>query len=205
MYVQNHSRGRFFVCVNRERAAAKVAFRDEETCAAGGDVRVSNRGWYQGDGIGLVDDKGRVSIPAALRQTLSANYPKANGKDGGTVIVGTHQKHRCLVAYDPAYLDILVAKLDKREAENTLENGELDYNITRRAAPGEAVPFDGSGRFIMPSFARFYARIKGHAFFYGVLDQIEIWDPKTLIETTDYPDVVKEMAEFYMAERGVAL
>jgi MraZ protein len=168
-------------------------------------VRVSDRGWYQGDGIGLVDDKGRVSIPAALRQTLSANYPKANGKDGGTVIVGAHQKHRCLVAYDPAYLDILAAQLDSREAAHTAEDGERDYNIKRRAAMGEAVPFDGSGRFIMPAFPRFHAGIGAHAFFYGVLDYIEIWDPKTLIETSDYPDVVKSMAKFYMAERGVTL
>lgn len=181
-----------------------VVLRDERSAPAAGVITgVSNRGWYQGDSIGLVDDKGRVSIPAALRQTLSANYPKANGKDGGTVIVGAHQKHRCLVAYDPAYVDILAAKLEKREAEHTADDGELDYNIKRRAASGEAVPFDGSGRFIMPAFARFHARIGGHAFFYGVLDYIEIWDPKTLIETPDMPDLVKSMAEFYMAERGV--
>ena len=166
---------------------------------------MSNRGWYQGDGIGLVDDKGRVSIPAALRQTLSANYPKANGKDGGTVIVGAHQKHRCLVAYDPGYVDVLAAKLESREAAHTAEDGEADYNIKRRAAMGEAVPFDGSGRFIMPAFSRFHAGIRGHAFFYGVFDYIEIWDPQTLIETDGYPDVVKSMARFYMADRGVAL
>ena len=166
---------------------------------------MSNRGWFQGDGIGLVDDKGRVSIPAALRQTLSANYPKANGKDGGTVIVGAHRKHRCLVAYDPGYVDVMAAELERQAAANPGADGDPDFNIKRRAAMGEAVPFDGSGRFIMPSFARFYARIRGHAFFYGVLDYIEIWDPATLIATDGYPDVVKDMAGFYMSERGVAL
>ena len=166
---------------------------------------MSNRGWYQGDGIGLVDDKGRVAIPAALRQTLSANSPKEGGKGGGTVIIGAHQKNKCLVAYDPAYVDVLAGKLEKREAENTAEGGELDYNIKRRAATGEAVPFDGSGRFIMPEFPRFYAGIGAHAFFYGVLDYIEIWDPRTLIECSDYPDLVKQMARFYMAQKGVAL
>ena len=83
--------------------------------------------------------------------------------------------------------------------------GEFDYNIKRRAAAGEAVPFDGSGRFIMPAFPRFYASIGEHAFFYGVLDYIEIWDPATLIATDGMPPVVKEMARFYMAEKGVQL
>ena len=170
-----------------------------------GGVGVANRSWYQGDGIGLVDDKGRVAIPSALRQTLTANSPKADGKTGGTVIIGAHQKNKCLVAYDPGYVDLLAAKLEKRESEHTADDGELDYNIKRRAAAGEAVPFDGSGRFIMPAFPRFYAGIGAHAFFYGVLDYVEIWDPKTLIETGDVPDLVKQMARFYMAEKGVAL
>jgi MraZ protein len=166
---------------------------------------VANRSWYQGDGIGLVDDKGRVAIPAALRQTLAANAPKADGKTGGSVIIGAHQKNRCLIAYDAGYLDVLTAKLEKRESENTAADGELDYNIKRRAAAGVAVPFDGSGRFIMPAFPRFHANIGAHAFFYGVLDYVEIWDPKTLIETADAPDLMKQMARFYMAEQGVAL
>ena len=166
---------------------------------------MASRSWYQGDGIGLVDDKGRVAIPAALRQALTANSPKGEGKSGGTVVIGAHQSNKCLVAYDPGYLDLLTAKLEKRETEHTADDGELDYNIKRRAASGEAVPFDGSGRFIMPAFPRFYAGIGAHAFFYGVLDYIEIWNPKTLIATEGYPEVAKEMARFYMAEKGVAL
>ena len=166
---------------------------------------MASRSWYQGDGIGLVDDKGRVAIPAALRQALTANSPKGEGKTGGTVVIGAHQSNKCLVAYDPGYVDLLAAKLERRESEHTAADGELDYNIKRRAASGEAVPFDGSGRFIMPAFPRFYAGIGAHAFFYGVLDYIEIWNPKTLIETPGYPEVAKEMARFYMAEKGVAL
>lgn len=166
---------------------------------------MSIRGRYQGDGIGLVDDKGRVAIPPALRATLAANAPKSNGKDGGTIVIGAHQRHRCLIAYDPNYLDILGDSLDRREAENTGADGEFDYNIKRRAASGEAVPFDGSGRFIMPRFPRFHAAIGEHALFYGVFDYIEIWDPKTLVETPDAPEIMKSMARFYMAEKGVTL
>lgn len=166
---------------------------------------MSSRGWYQGDGIGLVDDKGRVSIPPALRQTLSANYPKANGKDGGTVVIGMHQESDCLVAYDPAYLDILAAGLQARESTHLRDNGAADYNIKREGAQGEPVPFDGSGRFILPAWPREFAGIGDHAFFYGVFDYIEIWDPRMLVETSNYSDKIKRMVRFYMKQKGVAL
>ncbi len=172
-----------------------------------GGVGVASRSWYQGDGIGLVDDKGRVAIPAALRQTLSANAPKADGKTGGTVIIGAHQSHQCLIAYDGGYLDQLAQRLERMENQHTAETGQVDYNIKRSGASGEAVPYDGSGRFIMPAFPRFHANITDHAFFYGDLDYIEIWDPKTLIESPDVPDghVMKKMARFYAAKMGIAL
>lgn len=168
---------------------------------------MATRSWYQGGGIGLVDDKGRVAIPAPLRQALSANAPKDDGKTGGTVIVGVHQSSKCLIAYDAGYLDMLAAELSEREANHTHDAGERDYNIKRRAAAGEAIPYDGSGRFIMPAFPRFHADITEHAFFYGVFDYIEIWDPRTLIDAPDVPEtvVMKKMARFYMAERGIAL
>lgn len=167
---------------------------------------MASRSWYQGGGLGLVDDKGRVAIPASLRQALAANAPKADGKSGGTIIIGPHDtSKKCLIAYDPAYLDIIAEKASAREAASTAATGKVDYNIKRRVAVGEEAPFDGSGRFIMPAFARFYAGITEHAFFVGVLDCIEIWNPRTLIEAEDYDaEGAKEMARFYMQERGVA-
>ena len=167
---------------------------------------MADRGVYQGCGLGLVDDKGRVAIPAALRGTLAANAPKADGKDGGTVIVAAHQKERCLVAYDQGYVDELRQMLSERERTYTAADGEFDYNIKRRgAAAAEATPFDGSGRFIMPVFPRFHAGIGKHAFFWGAFDYFEIWDPATLIATEHLPDVMKSAARFFLSEKGVTL
>ncbi len=160
---------------------------------------------YQGDGIGLVDDKGRCAIPASLRQALAANSPRADGKDGGTVIVGVHPKQTCLRAYDPAYVAILKAQLDAREALHTGEDGEPNYNFKRRGASGEAVPFDGSGRFIMPGFPRDYAGIEETAFFWGTMDWIEIWDPKTLMAATDVDPVMQAACRYHCKQKGIVL
>ena len=166
---------------------------------------MSARGRYQGDGIGLVDDKGRVAIPNALRTTLAANAPRPDGKDGGTIIIGPHEFQECLVAYDPAYIEVQAAKLDAHEAAHTAADGSYDYNIQRRAMAGEAVPFDGSGRFIMPAFPRFHANIGNHAFFFGMNNRIEIWDPATALADESLDTTVKKMIRFYMAEKGVQL
>ena len=166
---------------------------------------VSIRGRYQGHGIGLVDDKGRVAIPNALRTTLQQNAPRADGKDGGTIVIGPHDSDPCLVAYDPAYVEVLAAQLDAHEAQHTGADGSYDYNIQRDRMMGEAVPFDGSGRFIMPAFPRFHASIGTHAFFLGNNNRIEIWDPKTAVDCPSLSDKVKSAIRFYMAEKGVQL
>lgn len=172
-------------------------------CLHGGVVAA--RGRYQGHGIGLVDDKGRVAIPNALRATLQANAPRADGKDGGTIVVGPHEVAECLVAYDPGFTEIQAERLDMHEAQHTGADGSYDYNVQRRAMAGEAVPFDGSGRFIMPAFPRFHANIGTHAFFYGVNNRIEIWDPATALADPTLDSVVKKMIRFGMREKGVEL
>jgi MraZ protein len=168
-------------------------------------VSVDDRSEYQGDGLGLVDDKGRVAIPASLRQALAANSPRADGKDGGTVIVGVHPQQKCLRAYDPAYVKILKAEIEAIQARQLNELGEPNYNLKRRGASGEPVPFDGSGRFIMPGFPRDYANIGENAFFWGTFDWIEIWDPKTLIDAVDVDPAMQAACRYHCKVKGIAL
>ena len=68
---------------------------------------MGDRQEYQGKGLGLVDDKGRVAIPSALRTTLAKNAPRDDGKDDGSVIIAPHPTYRCLIAYDPGFIETL--------------------------------------------------------------------------------------------------
>lgn len=169
------------------------------------EVGVSERATYQGKGIGLVDDKGRVAIPNALRSTLARNAPRADGKDGGTVIIAPHPEYRCLIAYDPAYELEVIADVAAREAEALAQSGKRDWSIAARASATEALPFDGSGRFIMPAFERRYARIEGAAFFHANFHVIMIWSPKVLLETEGFDPFLKEACEWACEEKGIAL
>lgn len=166
---------------------------------------MSGRSDYQGKGVGLVDDKGRVAIPNTLRASLARNAPREDGKDGGSVIVAPHPKLPCLIAYDPAFLPILKARLDERERAREARGAGVDYGSKTRGAAGEQVPFDGSGRFILPGFERSYAGIEDVAFFHGSFDWIEIWDPRALVETPDADPLLVAEARWCCREKGVAL
>ena len=160
---------------------------------------------YVGKGLALVDDKGRVAIPNTLRAILAKNAPRDDGKDGGSVVVAPHPEHRCLIAYDPAYLTSLKTRLEQLDARQLADSGRPDYNILDRAGAAEPLPFDGSGRFIMPAFERRYARIEGAAVFHGSFNWITIWSPKVLLETPGTDAFLREFVEFSCEEKGIAL
>lgn len=160
---------------------------------------------YQGKGLGLVDDKGRVAIPNTLRAMLAKNSPREDGKDGGTVVIAPHPEYRCLIAYDPGFVSLWKAKLAAREAAHEQRSGQFDYNILGRAGGAEPLPFDGSGRFIMPAFERRYARIGTAAIFIGAFDWITIWSPQLAMESPNLDPFIKEYVEFACEEKGIAL
>ncbi|MDQ2892912.1 MAG: division/cell wall cluster transcriptional repressor MraZ [Pseudomonadota bacterium] len=166
---------------------------------------MAERADYQGNGLALVDDKGRVAIPNALRAALATNSPRADGKDGGTIIIAAHEDLPCLVAYDPAYRAALKAELKHRLELSRGADGKVDANILRDGAGGEDAPFDGSGRFTMTEYPRFHAGIAQYAFFWGLLDTIEIWDPKTLIATPGIARNMVSACRFYCQQKGIAL
>ena len=159
---------------------------------------------YQGEGIGLVDDKGRCAIPASLRAALAANAPRPDGKDGGTVIIGAHQSSPCLIGYDEGFRAILKERGRAMETAHLARHGTHDPNIMRSLVQGEPVPFDGSGRFIMPAIARLRAKIGANAFFYGTFECFEIWDPKTLL-ASDMIEMVKENVRIHCQQKGIEL
>ena len=180
-------------------------FRAGEARPQPGEVGVSERVDYQGKGIALVDEKSRVAIPNTLRAMLAKNSPREDGKDGGTVIIAPHPEHRCLIAYDPKFVPFWKARLEQLDAAQFEKSGRTDYNILDRAGGAEPLPFDGSGRFIMPAFERIYARIGNVAFFHGSFHWITIWSPKILIETPGIDPFLKEYVEFACEEKGYAL
>ena len=106
---------------------------------------------FQGSALNAVDAKGRVSVPAFLRQVIERRG------DARAIVLAKHDSFPALSAYDPAYAALKHAKLERLlEKQETDPSAELDYARRTMMAFGatEEVPYDSSGRVVMDSRAR---------------------------------------------------
>lgn len=171
-------------------------------------ARVARSG-YRGVGLQLVDDKGRVAIPSALRATLEKNsgHP-TDSKEARIAILAPHETDKCLVAYDEPYFDVVMERLDARATEFAGDRGQVDANIWRDGVgASENIAFDPSGRFVLPGMLGHLAGIpKGsYAFFMGVGAMVELWNPRTLLDHPTISEQIKAACRYCLEEKGVVL
>lgn len=169
-------------------------------------VSVSGKSSYRGYGVQQVDEKGRVAIPSSLRAALLARSPIGHdGKAETTVVLQAHERQPCICGYDLDFADQREAELEERARLNALADGAPDDDILRGGMVSDVLPFDTSGRFIMPGFPRKHAQIGKWAFFYGIGKYFEIWDPATLLAAPGVHPNVRGLVEHELAERKVVL
>ncbi|MGI6209087.1 MAG: division/cell wall cluster transcriptional repressor MraZ [Anaerolineae bacterium] len=115
---------------------------------------------FSGEYEHSVDDKGRVTLPAKLREGLGDVVFLTRGLDG------------CLFLYD-----------ERRWQAITESVGRL--SLTRRSArvfarmvfAGTRCEIDRAGRILIPTGLRSFAHISSQAVIVGVEDRIELWAP----------------------------
>ena len=69
----------------------------------------------------------------------------------------------------------------------------------------EEVPYDSSGRVLLPPMMRAKGGIEELALFIGVGETFQIWNPKLFLADPNIPDDMKDIARFRLDERGVSL
>ena len=108
-----------------------------------------------------MDDKGRLIVPAKLRQELGENF---------YVTLGVNCGRRCLTVYTEADWHTLE---EHYSALPLSQRGEATSLIFMNAA--ECVP-DRQFRFTLPAYLLSYAGIRKDAVIVGRAGQAEIWD-----------------------------
>jgi MraZ protein len=169
---------------------------------------VSERGLFRGHALNAIDLKGRVAIPADLRAVIERNTPRPPSDEpatkGRSFILSNHERSACLTGYDDGWSKLLHARIDRDEELERTAGRLFDRDNAYRASFGNAMdmPYDTSGRFILPGFLREKGQLKDLAFFYGTANVFEIWNPRVLLATPGIYEGMREACAWAMKERG---
>ena len=156
---------------------------------------------FQGSALNGVDAKGRVSVPAFLRSVIERRG------DARTIVLAKHETFPCLSAYDPAYAALKHSKIERLLEKNEQEAGaELAYQQSNLLAfaVSEEVPYDSTGRILLPAMMRRKGGIADLALFLGVGETFQIWNPQTLLGDDRIPEDLKDVCRYRLEERGLA-
>jgi MraZ protein len=129
----------------------------------------------QGEFNHNIDEKGRLIVPAKLRNELGDSYMICKGMDGN------------LLMYSIVEWDKFVSNLEKLPRMN-VKARKLVRHFLGSAQEGS---FDKQGRALVPPVLRTYAQLDKEVVLLGMQDKVEIWD-KSLREEEE---ITKE--EFY--------
>ncbi len=160
---------------------------------------MADRGLFRGHALQGIDAKGRVGIPAPLRATIERNSGEK------LLLLGVNEADGSLTGADANQSQLDYARIE-REQERALEQDRaprlaasplVTFGIT------EELPFDASGRFILPPFFRDEAGLAEWAFFIGKGDHFEIWNPQRLIDG-NAEAIVQRAVRACLAQRGIA-
>lgn len=138
---------------------------------------MSGFGAYSGYAFSPAGDKGRFVLPPTLRKGVKDS-------SGGvkTLCLAAHESLDCLVGFGLSRVEKLQQKLDgEQERAVQMQNFEFDYDTRAQQLFGfEQLPFDDSGRFVMPDYLRDLGRVEDGLFFQGAGDFFLIWNPEEL-------------------------
>jgi len=116
---------------------------------------------FRGQFEHAIDEKGRLSIPAKLREAL---------REEKTLVLTSSDGY--LTAYPLTEWRLLE---DRIRANPRLKRDLRDY-LRLVYSSAEDVAIDGQGRILIPQALRQRAGISRDVIIIGVMDQIEIWD-----------------------------
>ena len=164
---------------------------------AGAWLSVELEHLFNGSALNAVDAKGRLSVPAFIRSVIERRT------DAKAIIIGAHEVDPCLTAYDRNYARNLYSENERRRLNEESADPQAHFSRARRTfGITEEVPYDSSGRIILPPMMRRKGRIEDQALFVGVGGTFEIWNPQIALKSDDAE--LRELAAFRLEERGMS-
>lgn len=135
---------------------------------------------YSGQAYSPAGDKGRFVLPPLFRKAVK------DSSDGRVLCLMKHPTWNCLVGFGLSRKDELEDQLDREEDRATALNKDFDRDTRASQLFGfQEMPFDDSGRFVMPDHLRSLANIEEGLYFQGGGRFFTLWNPAELAKMGD--------------------
>lgn len=109
-----------------------------------------------------------------------------DSSDGRVLCLMKHPTWNCLVGFGLSRKEELEAQLDREEDRATTLGKDFDRDTRASQLFGfQEMPFDDSGRFVMPDHLRSLANIEEGLFFQGGGRFFTLWNPAELAKMGD--------------------
>ena len=131
---------------------------------------------FSGQGFSLQGDKGRFVLPPQFRKTV-----KDSSGGAKTLCIAKHDRWKCLTGFGLSRTEAFADRLD-REETLAAQTGK-DFDRDKRASQLFGfieVPFDDSGRFLLPPHLADLAGVGEQLYFQGAGEFFTIWAPDQL-------------------------
>jgi MraZ protein len=130
---------------------------------------------YSGQGFSLRGEKGRLVLPPSFRKSV------AESSDGKVLCLAIHDRWKCLTGFGLSRRAEMMQQVD-REEELAYRSGKpFDREMRMSQLFGfNEVPFDASGRFIIPEYLAELGGLEDAVFFQGAGDFFTLWNPANL-------------------------
>ncbi|MCP5395954.1 MAG: division/cell wall cluster transcriptional repressor MraZ [Sphingomonadaceae bacterium] len=133
------------------------------------------QGGFSGQAYSPQGDKGRFVLPPLFRKAVR------DSSDGRVLCLAKHERWNCLVGFGLSRKAELEEQLD-REERIAIETGkDFDRDLRAMQLFGFVeVPFDDSGRFVMPDHLATLGKVEDGLYFQGAGRFFTIWNPAEL-------------------------
>ncbi len=133
---------------------------------------------YSGQGFSLRGEKGRFVLPPQFRKSVRES------SDGNrTLCLAKHERWNCLTGFGLSRKDAFTTQIDREEMLAIQRGQDFDRDLRKIQLFGfTEVPFDDSGRFVLPEHLLDLGRVGEGLFFQGAGDFFALWNPAEITQ-----------------------
>ena len=137
-------------------------------------------GGYSGQAFTPAGDKGRYVLPPLFRKAVKES------SEARVLCLAKHDRWNCLTGFGLSRKLELEQQLDREEEMALRLNRDFDREVRSSQLNGFVeIPFDDSGRFVMPEYLRDLANVGDGLFFQGGGRFFTLWNPEELLRMDD--------------------